>query len=92
MDTVNDIATIVGLIRDVILLLVLAVALFGVLFVVKKGLGLLNAAKQAVETTRDIMETVSDRVVKPASSNPGAFRLFGSLLGFLAGFFRRSRD
>ena len=92
MDIINDIATIIGLARDVILLLLLTVALIALLVIAKKVVGLLNAAKEAADKAQDMLETVSDKVVGPASSNPKAMRAIGSMLGFLAGFLRRSRD
>ena len=92
MDIINNIASIVGLVRDVILLLLLTVALIALLVIARKVIGLLNTARQTAEKAKDMLETVSERVVKPASSNPVAFRAFGKVLGFLAGFLRRSKN
>ena len=92
MDITNDIATIIGLARDVVLLLLLTVVLIALIVIAKKVIGLLNTAKRTANKAQDMLETLSERVVKPASSNPRAFRAIGSVLGFLAGFLRRSRN
>ena len=92
MDIINDIATIVGLARDVILLLLLTVALIALLVIAKKVTGLLSTVKETAEKAQDMLETVSEKVVTPAASNPGALRALVSLLGFFFGRFRRSQD
>jgi hypothetical protein len=92
LDIINDIATIVGLARDVILLLLLTAALIAVLVIAKKVTDLLRTVKQTAEKAQDVLDTVSEKVVTPAASNPGALRALVSLLGFLFGRFRRSKD
>jgi hypothetical protein len=92
LDIINDIATIIGLARDVVLFVLLTVALIVLIVIAKKVIGLLNTAKRTAEKAQELMETVSEKVVTPAASNPKAFRAFGSVLGFLMGFLRRSRD
>ena len=92
MDIVTDIATIVGLARDVILLLLLAAALIAVIVIARKVIGLIKVARNTAEKAQEMLETVSEKVVTPAASNPRAFRVLGSVLSFLARRFRRSSD
>ena len=92
MDIVTDIATIVGLARDVILLLLLAAALIAVIVIARKVIGLIKAVRNTAEKAQEMLETVSEKVVTPAASNPRTFRVLGSVLGFLARRFRRSSD
>ena len=92
MDIVTDLATIIGLARDVILLLLLAAALIAVIVIARKVMGLINAVRTMAEKAQEMLETLSEKVVTPAASNPKAFRVLGSVLGFLARRFRRSSD
>ncbi|MFP6652406.1 MAG: hypothetical protein VCA17_09340 [Dehalococcoidia bacterium] len=92
MDIVTDLATIIGLARDVILLLLLAAALIAVIVIARKVMGLINAVRNMAEKAQEMLETLSEKVVRPAASNPKAFRVLGSVLGFLARRFRRSSD
>ena len=92
MDIVTDLATIIGLARDVILLLLLAAALIAVIVIARKVMGLINAVRNTAEKAQEMLETLSEKVVTPAASYPKAFRVLGSVLGFLARRFRRSSD
>ena len=92
MDIVTDIATIIGLARDGMLLLLLAAALIAVIVIARKVIGLINTVRNTAEKAHKMLETVSEKVVTPAASNPKAFRVLGSVLGFLARRFRRSSD
>ena len=92
MDIVTDIATIIGLARDVILLLLLAAALIAVIVIARKVIRLINTVRNTAEKAHEMLETVSEKVVTPAASNAKAFRVLGSVLGFLARRFRRSSD
>jgi predicted cobalt transporter CbtA len=92
LDIVTDLATIIGLARDVILLLLLAAALIAVIVIARKVMGLINAVRNTAEKAQEMLETLSEKVVRPAASNPKAFRVLGSVLGFLARRFRRSSD
>ena len=92
MDIVTDLATIIGLARDVIMLLLLAAALIAVIVIARKVMGLINAVRNTAEKAQEMLETLSEKVDTPAASNPKAFRVLGSVLGFLARRFRRSSD
>ena len=91
MDSVNDIATVVGLIRDFALLLLMVVALVAFLIILRKAVGLINTAKRTADKAEQIIDLVSERVVQPAASNPRLLRALGRAVGFLAGLLSRRR-
>ena len=90
-DTVSDIATIVGLVTDVVLLILLAFALIALAVVFAMVSKLLSTAQQTLETVQGAAETVSERVINPATENVGTSRRIGSAVGFLIGLLRRRR-
>ena len=85
METVNDIATVVGLIRDVVLLLLLTVALIALLIIFGTIKRLLDSAKSTAETVNETVNTISEKVVEPMASNSNAMRGVGGLLGIIMG-------
>ena len=91
MDTIADVATIVGLVRDVVLLILLSVTLITLLLLLRKVRQLLGSAQATVETVHETIVKISERVVEPATSNVGAARRIGGIAGFLLGLFRRKR-
>lgn len=92
MAIINDIATVIGLIRDILLIILLSVATFVLIAIAKKVIGITNSLRQLIQTIENILKNVSEKIVKPASSNPRVFRMFGRVLGFLGGFLRRSNS
>ena len=90
-DTVSDIATIVGLARDVVLLTLLAVALIALVIILALVRKLLSTAQATLETVQDAVETVSERVINPATENVSTGRRVGSAVGFVMGLFRNRR-
>lgn len=90
-DTVGDIATIVGLVRDVVLLILLTTALVALIIVLTQIKRLLKTAQSTFDTVQDAAQTISDRVINPATENVGTGRRIGSTVGFLMGLFRRKR-
>ena len=91
MEIVKDIATVVGLVRDVVLLALLTVALIALLVVFSKIRYLLNTVKETAESVQDAVNTVSEKVVEPAASNAGAMRGISGFLGFILGLRGRKR-
>ena len=91
MGTIADIATIVGLVRDVVLLIILTVALIALVMVFGKVRQLLSSAQATADVVRETVEKISERVVEPATSNVGAARRIGGIAGFLLGLMRRKR-
>ena len=91
MEIIDDIATVVGLVRDVVLLALLTVALIALLVVFSKIRDLLNTVKETAESVQDAVNTVSEKVVEPAASNAGAMRGIGGFFGFILGLRGRKR-
>ena len=95
MDTVSDIAIVIALVRDIVFLLLLAVALtlmLILLFAVKR---LLGSVGETAETVQDAVKKVSENLVEPAAADAGTARKVGRAAGFLWGFFggrRKSSD
>ena len=91
METVTDIAAIVGLVRDVVLLVLLTVALVALLIVFGKLRQLLNTVKSTADTVQETVTMVSEKVVEPASSNMGTAKRLGGIAGFALGIFRKRK-
>ena len=71
METVTDIAAIVGLVRDVVLLVLLTVALVALFIVFGKLRQLLNTVNSTADTIQETVTMVSEKVAEPAASNMG---------------------
>lgn len=91
MDSLNDAATIIGIVRDVLLLLLLAVAFIGAIVIVRKAVSLINTVKRTADRVEQIVDTLSRNVVRPAASNPRLMRTMGRALGFLTGLLTNRR-
>ena len=91
MDTISDIAIVIALVRDIVFLLLLAVALTLLLIVMFAIRRLLNAAEGTAETVQDAVKKVSENLVEPAASEAGTARKVGRAAGFLWGFFGGGR-
>ena len=98
MGTVEDIAIVVGLVRDVLLLSLLTIALIALLIIAAKIRQLLNTVQETANTVKEtadsVQETVnavSEKVVEPAASNAGVMRGVGGVFGFLLGMGRRRK-
>ena len=93
METVSDIAAIVGLVRDVVLLVLLTVALVALIIVFSKARQILITIKSTVDTLQETVTMVSEKVVEPAASNMGTAKRLGGIAGFALGMFRnRKKD
>ena len=91
METVSDIAAIVGLVRDVVLLVLLTVALVALIVVFSKARQILITIKSTVDTLQETVTMVSEKVVEPAASNMGTARRLGGVAGFALGMFRKRK-
>ena len=91
MDSLNDAATIIGVIRDVVLLLLLVVAFVAVIIIGRKAVSLLNTVKRAADQAEQMIDMLSRKVVRPASSNPGFFRALGRGISLLTGLLTNRR-
>ena len=91
METISDIAAIVGLVRDVVLLVLLTVALIALIVVFSKARQILITIKSTVDTLQETVTMVSEKVVEPAASNMGTARRLGGVAGFALGMFRKRK-
>lgn len=82
-------ATIVGMVRDVALLLLLVMTLVAVTVI----LSLVSKVKRTIEKAEQVMDTVSKwGVFDPAGSNPRLFNVFGRAASFFTGLLSNRRD
>ena len=88
---ITDIAEIVALVRDILLLVLLAVALLIAVVVYSKVSTILNSVRRTIKETEAIIATVSEKVVGPAGGGSGIARAAGKTLSFLFGLSRRGR-
>ena len=88
-DTVSDVATVVGLVTDVVLLILLTAALVALAVVFTQVRKLLNTAQVTIDTVQEAAQTISERVINPATENVSTGRRLGSAVGFLMGLFRK---
>ncbi len=91
MDTVSDVAVIIGLVRDILLLVLLVVALLAVIVLLRKVTNLLNSAKQIMSDAQELVSTLTSGVAKPAASGSGVAYGAGKVGAFLLGLKRRKR-
>jgi hypothetical protein len=82
LDTVDNVATIIGIARDVVLFLLLAVALIGALAIFRKVTSLLNTVKRAADQAQQLTDMLSRTLVDPAASNPRITRAIGRAIGW----------
>ena len=88
---VTDIAEIVALVRDIVLLVLLAMALLLVIVVYWKLSSILDSAKRTVKEAETIVTTLSEKVVGPAGGGSRMARGTGKTLSFLFGLLGRGR-
>ena len=91
MDTVSDIAIVIALVRDIVFLLLLAVALTLTLIALFAIRRLLNSVEDTAETVQEAVKKVSENLVEPAAADAGTARKVGRAAGFLWGFFGERR-
>lgn len=84
LETVEAIAVYVGLIVDVIFLLILIVILAALLLIYRKVSATIGSVQQIVKTTEEMVSSVQENLVRPASQ--GSSVAFG--LGKVAAFMR----
>ena len=87
----TDTAEIIGIVRDVLLILVLAAALVFMLLVWRKVTSVLDSTKRTIKGAENIFTIVSSKVVGPAAAGSGVAFGVGKVAAFLTGFARRRR-
>jgi len=89
-DIVRDIAFYVGFFRDLLMLAILLVILILVYSIYRKVSQALNSVGRIIDNAEEVVNTVSENIVKPAASNSGvAFNLM-KMFAFLRG--TKSKD
>ena len=87
-----DTAEIIGIVRDVLLVLLLTVALLVVLILWRKVSSLIDSAKRTAKGAEEIVKAVSSKVA-PATAGAGVAFGVGKVAAFLTGFAKkRQRD
>ena len=89
-DIVQDIAFYVGFVRDLLLLAILLVILILVFSIYRKVSQALNSAGRILDNTEEIINTVSENIVRPASSGSGVAFGLGKMIAFFRG--TKSKD
>ena len=91
MDTVSDVATIIGMARDIVFFLLLAVALLVIFVLFRKVSALLDSVKRTVKDAEDVISVISDKVVGRATAGSGVAYGAGKVGAFLLGLRRRGK-
>ena len=89
-ESVEAIAVYVGLIRDIILLLVLAAILAAVVLIYRKVSKAIGAVGRIVKTAEEMVTSVQDNLVRPASKGSSVAFGLGKVAAFLRG--RKKQD
>ena len=84
-EVVESIAIYVSLVRDVILLLLLVVILTAVFLTYRKVSRAINSVGRIVKTAEEMVTSVQDNLVRPASKGSGVAFGLGKVAAFLRG-------
>ncbi len=84
-----DFAESVGLVRDVLLIVVLALSTLTLLILLWKVSGLLNSVRRTATNVEELVEAVSSRIVGPATAGSGVAFGVGKLAAFFLGFSKK---
>ena len=87
-----DFAESVGLVRDILLIVLLALMTLALLILLWKVSGLLNSVSRTAKNVEDLVEVVSSRIVGPATAGSGVAFGAGKLAAFFMGFSRKRND
>ena len=93
--SLTDTAELVGIIRDVILIiafLLFTFLLIGLLFLYKKLSRLVDSAKRTVASAEQVAETISSKLAGPAGAGSGVALGLGKAVAFFGGFRRNKKD
>ena len=88
-DILQDIAFYVGFLRDLLLLTILLAILILVFSIYRKVSQALNSAGRILDNTEEIVNTVSENIVRPAASGSGVAFGLGKMIAFLRGTKRK---
>ena len=85
-----DIADVIGIVRDFLLIFALLAAILILLVLYKKLASLLDSAGRAMRNAEEVATSISSRIVRPATAGSGMASGIGKLVAFITGFSRRS--
>ncbi len=88
-DIVRDIAFYIAFLRDLLLLAILLVILILVYSIYRKVSQALKSAGRILDNAEEIVNTVSENIVRPAASGSGAAFSLGKMFAFLRGMKRK---
>ncbi len=88
--TLGEFADITGIVRDILLILIFLVSLFLLVGMYRKLSAVLESAKRTAASVDEIVETVSERIVGPATAGSGVAYGLGKAMAYFAG--RKSKD
>ena len=84
-----DFAESVGLARDILLIVLLALTTLALVIVLWKVSGLLNSIRRTAGNVEEIVEAVSSRIAAPAAAGSGVAFGVGKLAAFFLGFSKK---
>ena len=87
-----DFAESVGLVRDILLIVLLALTTLALLILLRKVSGLLNSVRRTAKNVEELVEVVSSRIVGPAAAGSGVAFGAGKLAAFFLGFSKKRND
>ena len=87
-----DFAESVGLVRDILLIVLLALSTLALLILLWKVSGLLSSVRRTAKNVEELVEVVSSRIVGPAAAGSGVAFGAGKLAAFFLGFARKRND
>ena len=83
--TLGDFADIIGIVRDVFLVLIVLVCLFVLVALYRKLSAVLESAKRAVDSVDEVVGTVSEKIVGPAAAGSDVAFGLGKAMAFFSG-------
>ena len=84
-------AQIIGIIRDVVLIVILLLAMVALLVSFRKISAALNSLGRTVKNVQEVSDALSEKIVGPATAGSGVAFRTGKLAAFFLGLTRRSR-
>ena len=84
-------AQIIGVIRDVVLIVIFLLAMVVLLALFSKVSAVLDSLKRTVKAVQEVSDALSDKIVGPATAGSGIAYRTGKLAAFFFGLSRRSR-
>lgn len=92
MTELETAATIIGIIRDIVFLLLLVVLLVAAVFIFQKVSAILNSVKKTSQKIQAMTTTVSEKLVGPAAAGSGVAFGLGKLLAFVRGSSNKRKE